>query len=1236
MEETSNTSGELDHLCRRLGHRRGQITKLRNKVQDMQAAHPDTFDLILIDELFADLHTQVSVIEDLQEKIDFIYEEYPDLAIDEEPEKDRLDDAHKALKCTLLTLKKAGPLSHDCNVLLGQIQEAASKPQPESPRFCALVDSLRSRLTAISSATGPLLCSVTHLAARCKELDAVMSELQQAIWTEDRPVSPLPTPIHSPPTVAPYFSNSSLHLDVPRFDGNPYIKWSNFEVMFRATIKSRARGHSNLEVKGHLINEGLQILHNLPDPDASLDEMLDALEAKFGATDILGPLIINKISSVCNFDLSSSNLDNIYDNMCLPFQKFIFLVGNNLSNYLALSAIGMMSPECKREWLRFKPTNSMPAMDSILKFVQYWRKELGTLKTASTSTLPSSSGPYRAAARSSSPTRSKGASAFKPAPRRQQTNCPACNEQHTLSRCTTFAAFDMDKRNQFIREKRLCLNCLADGHGCRQCPSKFFCRKCQGRHHTLLHRGKDATPATASTPLSPVMTTTSQPGKSRQAKSLYSAVVVLRHGGRTVHARALLDGGAAIPLITEKLATDLQLPRTHDPTTVAGIAGTTQCKFTVSTAINSMDEKFESEPISFTVIPSLDSLNTPQNRSQLLRNPLLRHYNLADPDLGGRVDLVLCIDQTSDLTTGTPLLIGELRALPTQLGLCLSAPLSGTPPTPVMTATTHTNLQEDLGRLWELDRVPEAPSISKEEEEAVVQFGETVNRVGNRFAVSLPRVQSPPKLGDTRRQALSRFYANEKSMAAKDKLEDFNHVLQEYQDLGHSETVPFHELQNTDVCYLPVHAVVKETSSSTKLRAVFDASARSKSGASLNDMLLPGPSLYPPLTDILTRFRCHTIGISADIKKMFREILLNDSEKDWHRFLARNSSGKIEDRRMLCLTFGIKSSPFLATQVLRILANTYESSHPRAALAIREEFYMDDVLSGADSNEAALDLHKELLDLLSRAGMHLRKWRSNSSQLKEKILPELLEKDSASLSIEPSPDAQKALGVHWDTSADTLHVSVPQLTSLKSPTTKRVIASGTAGIFDVLGLFSPFVVSARILFQDTWKLGLAWDADTPEDIQERWKGWMEDLPLINQHPIPRRLTTSPPNSTRSLHGFCDASSVAYGAVVYLRTQPPEGPAQTAIVIAKARGLPTKGITIPKAELSAAHLLATLLSHTQALLKIPANDLHAWTDSQIVLHWLPKSPSALNRFVANRVAAIQELTPPQIWRHVPSA
>ncbi len=117
MEETPNTSGELDR--RRRGHRRGQITKLRNKVQDMQEAHPDTFDLILIDELLADLHTQVSAIEDLQEKIDFIYEAHPDLAIDEEPEKDRLDDAHKALKCTLLTLKKAGPLSHGLQRLAG-------------------------------------------------------------------------------------------------------------------------------------------------------------------------------------------------------------------------------------------------------------------------------------------------------------------------------------------------------------------------------------------------------------------------------------------------------------------------------------------------------------------------------------------------------------------------------------------------------------------------------------------------------------------------------------------------------------------------------------------------------------------------------------------------------------------------------------------------------------------------------------------------------------------------------------------------------------------------------------------------------------------------------------------------------------------------------------------------------------------------------------------------------------
>ena len=72
-----------------------------------------------------------------------------------------------------------------------------------------------------------------------------------------------------------------------------------------------------------------------------------------------------------------------------------------------------------------------------------------------------------------------------------------------------------------------------------------------------------------------------------------------------------------------------------------------------------------------------------------------------------------------------------------------------------------------------------------------------------------------------------------------------------------------------------MHGVVKESSTTTKLRVVFDASAKTSTGYSLNDILLPGPSLYPKLTKMINQFCLNKIGMSDDISKMFREISLD-------------------------------------------------------------------------------------------------------------------------------------------------------------------------------------------------------------------------------------------------------------------------------------------------------------------------------------------------------------------------
>ena len=168
--------------------------------------------------------------------------------------------------------------------------------------------------------------------------------------------------------------------------------------------------------------------------------------------------------------------------------------------------------------------------------------------------------------------------------------------------------------------------------------------------------------------------------------------------------------------------------------------------------------------------------------------------------------------------------------------------------------------------------------------------------------------------------------------------------------------------------YMPMHGVEKSTSTTTKLRVVCDASAKTMSGVSLNDCLLAGPSLYPKLSAVLLKFRLWDIAYSANVAKMFREVSLAPSERDFHRFLARDDDGHITDYRMSRVTFGVKSSPFLASAVVRKGAIDNADSHPIATL-VDKQFYVDDFLWGSNSLEDAIHVQQDLTALLAEFGM---------------------------------------------------------------------------------------------------------------------------------------------------------------------------------------------------------------------------------------------------------------------------
>lgn len=613
-----------------------------------------------------------------------------------------------------------------------------------------------------------------------------------------------------------------------------------------------------------------------------------------------------------------------------------------------------------------------------------------------------------------------------------------------------------------------------------------------------------------------------------------------------------------------------------------------------------------------------------------------------DFDRPGSVDLLIGNDILHHYLINASVLhkVGSLVAQETCLGCLVSGTIS--PSESRDYPACHVSFLPqaplpDISSFWEMEEIPTMKTQSEDDASSLKHFSSTHRRLPDGgYSVALLRRPDTPLLGDSRQQAVRRLHSNSKALIRKGTLPQFQQCIDEYFKLNHAELVPPADLQKPchETFYLPMHGVVKESSTTTKLRVVFDGSARTSTSVSLNDILISGPCSYPAIPDIVLKFRRHRIGFTADIEKMFRMITLQPQERDFHRFVYQTSPDTpVMDAKMTRLTFGINCSPFLATAVLHQLARDYGQDHQSAAAIVAEEFYVDDLLSGADTPEQAQHLQQELCTLLSKGKMVLRKWRTNSQQFRDSIPAEVREDSDCSQHI-PSL-APKALGVHWSATSDQLHISTPVISSTEN-VTKRTISSGLAQVFDVLGHFSPVLLKAKYLFQRSWIKGSSWDDPVPDDIRKEWLQWTEQLPAISSHPIQRCyfLSTKSVESTQ-LHGFSDASQHGYAGAVYLRMTYTDGSIDSVLLYARTKVAPVKVLTIPRLELSGALLLAKAMEYVASILKMNLKDAIAWTDSSIVLHWLDTQPVRLKVFEGNRVAQITAILPSAQWRHVAS-
>ncbi|KAI5645114.1 hypothetical protein NE865_02662 [Phthorimaea operculella] len=180
--------------------------------------------------------------------------------------------------------------------------------------------------------------------------------------------------------------------------------------------------------------------------------------------------------------------------------------------------------------------------------------------------------------------------------------------------------------------------------------------------------------------------------------------------------------------------------------------------------------------------------------------------------------------------------------------------------------------------------------------------------------------------------------------------------------------------------YIPHLAVLK--SPEAKIRVVFDGSAPTSNGVSVNQCLHAGPKLNRDIVDILTDFRLHQVAFVADVKMMFRQTMIHPDDRRYQLILWRESPDEpMVTYELNTVTYGLKPSPYLAVRTLRELAAQERVRYPRAAAVLDRDVYVDDICTGADSVEQALILRDELIAIMGSGGYELRKWLSSCPEL---------------------------------------------------------------------------------------------------------------------------------------------------------------------------------------------------------------------------------------------------------------
>ena len=432
-------------------------------------------------------------------------------------------------------------------------------------------------------------------------------------------------------------------LEAPAFDGD-LLNWNSFWEQFSISIDERTSlsDAEKFVYLQHSLKEGSakNVIQGLSGTGEHYAKAVECLKARYDRPRLVHQSHVKSIIEAPPIkDGSGRELRRLHDTLQQHLRALDAADCDPLSCFITSTIQLKLDPDTLFEWQKHtQAVTDVPQFTELLEFI-----DMRARASESSSKRPSRDNPPKRVSTFFSNTEST------------HSRCVLCKaEKHPLYFCQKFKAMSQDQRLSVVRNNSLCMNCLKPGHFLDKCKSAHHCKRCQRKHHTLLHIDTQETNTeTNTTELSTpptIVSTNALTGTLPETLLMTCQVIVESPNGQKMKVRALLDSASTASFISERLVQSLGISRSRQRVTLSGVAGlssSSNCK-SVSTVVISPTIGTHAVQMSITaiVVPRVTCdlpLATVKSNSSWMH---LDGIPLADPsyDIPGPIDLLMGVD----------------------------------------------------------------------------------------------------------------------------------------------------------------------------------------------------------------------------------------------------------------------------------------------------------------------------------------------------------------------------------------------------------------------------------------------------------------------------------------------------------------------------------------------------------------------------------------------------------------